>query len=203
MVRSDNWWKAFGPSIIDSYAPDQVRTIDNGGVVSSGMMRSISYGTSSAGYDLRLSPDSCQIFDAGQSFTGEIDPKAFDGGGHLMELEYRAGLQGDYFRIPAHGYALAVTMETITMPADHIGIVIGKSTYARSGLFVNTTPLEPGWRGRLVLELANLTPLPLRVYAGEGIAQLLMLACDQRPAVTYADRSGKYQDQRGIVTARV
>ena len=199
MVRSDNWWKAFGPSIIDSYAPDQVRSLENGGV----LVQSISYGTSSAGYDLRLSPDSCQIFDAGQSSTGEIDPKAFDAGGHLMELEYRAGLQGDYFRIPAHGYALAITMETITMPADHIGVVIGKSTYARSGLFVNTTPLEPGWRGRLVLELANLTPLPLRVYAGEGIAQLLMLACDQRPAVTYADRSGKYQDQRGIVTARV
>lgn len=199
MVRSDNWWKAFGPSIIDSYAPDQVRTVENGGVE----VRSISYGTSSAGYDLRLSPDSCQIFDAGQSYTGEIDPKAFDVGGHLMELEYRAGLQGDYFRIPAHGYALAVTMEEITMPQDHIGIVIGKSTYARSGLFVNTTPLEPAWRGRLVLELANLTPLPIRIYAGEGIAQLLMLACDQRPAVTYADRSGKYQDQRGIVTAKV
>ena len=199
MVRSDNWWKAFGPSVIDSYAPDQVRSLENGGV----LVQSISYGTSSAGYDLRLSPDSCQIFDAGQSSTGEIDPKAFDAGGHLMELEYRAGLHGDYFRIPAHGYALAITMETIAMPADHIGIVIGKSTYARSGLFVNTTPLEPGWRGRLVLELANLTPLPLRVYAGEGIAQLLMLACDQRPAVTYADRSGKYQDQRGIVTARV
>ena len=199
MVRSDNWWKAFGPSVIDSYAPDQVRSIENGGV----LVQSISYGTSSAGYDLRLSPDSCQIFDAGQSSTGEINPKAFDAGGHLMELEYRAGLQGDYFRIPAHGYALAVTMEVITMPADHIGIVIGKSTYARSGLFVNTTPLEPGWRGRLVLELANLTPLPLRVYAGEGIAQLLMMACDQRPAVTYADRDGKYQDQRGIVTARV
>ena len=199
MVRSDNWWKAFGPSIIDSYAPDQVRSIENGRV----LVQSISYGTSSAGYDLRLSPDSCQIFDAGQSTTGEIDPKAFDAGGHLMELEYRAGLQGDYFRIPAHGYALAITMETIAMSADHIGIVIGKSTYARSGLFVNTTPLEPGWRGRLVLELANLTPLPMRVYAGEGIAQLLMMACDQRPAVTYADRSGKYQDQRGIVTARV
>ena len=199
MVRSDNWWKAFGPSVIDTYAPDQVRSLENGGV----LVQSISYGTSSAGYDLRLSPDSCQIFDAGQSSTGEIDPKAFDDGGHLMELEYRAGLMGDYFRIPAHGYALAVTIETIAMPADHIGIVIGKSTYARSGLFVNTTPLEPGWRGRLVLELANLTPLPIRVYAGEGIAQLLMMHCDQRPSVTYADRNGKYQDQRGIVTARV
>jgi dCTP deaminase len=132
-----------------------------------------------------------------------IDPKRFDDRClTLLELKHD-NKSNAYYTLPPHSYALGVTHERITMPDNHIGLVIGKSTYARCGLILNTTPLEPGWTGQLVLELSNATPLPMRVYAHEGIGQLLMVALDERPAVTYGDRQGKYQDQRSIVTARI
>ena len=199
MIRSDRWWHQHGPDIIDVYHDEQVRQYRVNGV--------ISYGTSSAGYDLRLSGSGMQLFTAvhGRVNDAVIDPKRFDERCLItLDAEYDYRNSPDtYYTLPPHSYALGVTHERITMPDNHIGLVIGKSTYARCGLILNTTPLEPGWTGQLVLELSNATPLPMRVYAQEGIGQLLMIALDERPAVTYGDRQGKYQDQRGIVTARV
>jgi dCTP deaminase len=197
MIRSDRWWHHFGPQIVSDFQPQQVREEQTCPVE---VGRVISYGTSSAGYDLRLSEEGMKRFDFGP--YEEIDPKRFSER-QLVDVPYRMFAGGDYYLMPEHSYALGVTLETIIMPEDHLGLVVGKSTYARCGLIVNTTPLEPGWTGQLVLELHNATPLPLRVYAREGIAQLLMIPCDYRPLVSYADRAGKYQHQTGITTARV
>lgn len=195
MIRSDRWWHKHGPQILDVFHAGQVRQYHGD--------RVISYGTSSAGYDLSLSVAGLQLFTAVEGVV--IDPKRFDDRCLTpLEVEYDYRNSPDTcYTLPPHSYALGATHERITMPDDHIGLVIGKSTYARCGLILNTTPLEPGWTGQLVLELSNATPLPMRVYAREGIGQLLMISLDERPAVTYGDRSGKYQDQRGIVTARV
>jgi len=193
MIRSDKWWHQHGPQILDVYHGGQVRQYHGD--------RVISFGTSSAGYDLSLSVAGLQLFTAVEGVV--IDPKRFDDR-CLTSLEVECGDNSDaYYTLPPHSYALGVTHERITMPENHIGLVIDKKTYALCGLILNTTPLEPGWTGQLVLELSNATPLPMRVYAHEGIGQLLMIALDERPAVTYGDRQGKYQDQRGIVTARV
>ena len=192
MIRSDKWWHQHGPDIIDVFHSGQVRQC--------GSVPIVSYGTSSAGYDLSLSVAGLQMFVPQYGMT--IDPHRFNDSCLVdIEREYENGSK--YYTLPPHSYALGVTHERITMPDDHIGLVIGKSTYARCGLILNTTPLEPGWTGQLVLELSNATPLPMRVYAREGIGQLVMITLDERPAVTYGDRQGKYQDQRGIVTARV
>jgi dCTP deaminase len=197
MIRGDRWWRHYGPHIVTDFQPGQVREEQTCPVE---VGRVISYGTSSAGYDLRLWDGKMQQFDFGP--YEEIDPKRFDRR-QLINLPLKQSASGDYFVLSEHCYALAATLETITMPKDHLGLVVGKSTYARCGLIVNTTPLEPGWTGQLVLELHNATPLPLRVYAREGIAQLLMLPIDMTPEVTYADRQGKYQGQMGITMARV
>jgi dCTP deaminase len=199
MIRSDKWWQKYGPEILDVFHAGQVRQYHGD--------RVISFGTSSAGYDLSLSASGMQLFTAvhGRVNDAVIDPKRFDERCLItLDAEYDYRNSPDtYYTLPPHSYALGVTHERITMPDNHIGLVIGKSTYARCGLILNTTPLEPGWTGQLVLELSNATPLPMRVYAHEGIGQLLMLALDERPAVTYGDRQGKYQDQQGIVTARL
>lgn len=191
MVRGDRWWRHYGPQIVTDFQPQQVVEVG----------RVISYGTSSAGYDLRLWDGALQRLDRYGS-DKEIDPKRFERG-QLTDVLLKQFAGGDYYLLPEYSYALGATLETITIPRDHLGLVVGKSTYARCGLIVNTTPLEPGWTGQLVLELHNATPLPLRVYAREGIAQLLMLPIDMTPEVTYADRNGKYQGQTGITTARV
>ncbi len=197
MVRGDRWWRHYGPHIVTDFQPGQVREEQTCPVE---VGRVISYGTSSAGYDLRLWGGGLQRFDYG--FAEEIDPKRFERR-QLADVPLKQFAGGDYYLMPEYSYALGATLETITIPRDHLGLVVGKSTYARCGLIVNTTPLEPGWTGQLVLELHNATPLPLRVYAREGIAQLLMLPIDMTPEVTYADRNGKYQGQTGITTARV
>jgi dCTP deaminase len=205
--------------------------VDNPLQLSSQTKPVISYGQSSFGYDIRLSVDNLRVFNMYEGLpsylydsTGRpvqplgrldspachspIDPKKFD---HNILLSFPA-LQtidaitqadnGTFFELPPRAYALGVSVETFHIPVNTLGICYCKSTYARCGLMVNTTPLEPGWRGQLVLELANLTDLPMKVYANEGIAQVVFFEGDV-PSVTYADRSGKYQDQRGIVTARV
>lgn len=202
MVRSDKWWHQHGRDIVTEFEPQQVREEQTCPVE---VGRVISYGTSSAGYDLRLSEQGMKRFtrqpiDYGQH--EEIDPKHFDSK-VLIDVPLKLFAGGDYYLLSEYGYALGATLETITIPRDHLGLVVGKSTYARCGLIVNTTPLEPGWTGQLVIEIHNATPLPLRVYAREGIAQLLILPIDLLPAVTYADRDGKYQNQTGITTARV
>jgi dCTP deaminase len=137
------------------------------------------------------------------TFLGsQIDPKAFDSKEALSRRITERDETGTFYTLQPHAYALGVSVETFDIPRHVLGICYCKSTYARCGLMVNTTPFEPGWRGQLVIELANLTDLPMKVYANEGIAQVVFFEGDQ-PSVTYADRSGKYQDQKGIVTARI
>ena len=156
--------------------------------------RIISAGASSYGYDMRLADDGFRVFSP--IHGREIDPKHFDESS-LVEPPLRTAEDGSkYYLLPPHSYALGVTMETFRMPRNVTGIAMGKSTYARAGLLVNTTPLEAGWTGRLVVELANLADLPLRIYVNEGIGQVVFLESDE-------DRGGKYQDQTGLTYSRL
>jgi dCTP deaminase len=161
----------------------------------------ISAGASSYGYDMRLADDGFRIFSS--VYGSEIDPKHFDENS-LIEPEIRTAQDGSkYYLLPPHHYGLGVTVETFKMPRNVTGIALGKSTYARAGLLVNTTPLEAGWTGRLVVEIANLANLPLRVYVNEGIGQILFFQSDEECAVSYSDRDGKYQGQTGLTFAKV
>lgn len=163
--------------------------------------RIISAGLSSYGYDLRLAPDGFRVFSPIASV--EIDPKHFDDSS-LIESPLKTAADGSqYWLMPPHSYALGVTVETFNMPRNVIGICLGKSTFARSGIIVNTTPLEPGWKGRLVLEFSNSAALPVRIYANEGVAQVTFFESDEDCETSYADRKGKYQNQESIVTARL
>lgn len=194
--------------MITPFQTDQIRRTESGAPA-------ISSGLSSYGYDIRLADTGIHRFiDPVQDFpytapvtarnhqTLIIDPKAFNTIKTLLHLSVDRDETGIFYTLPPRAYALGVSVETFHIPNNVLGICYCKSTYARCGLMVNTTPLEPGWRGQLVIELANLTDLPLKVYANEGIAQVVFFEGDL-PATTYADRAGKYQDQRGIVTARI
>ena len=166
-----------------------------------GGRRIISAGTSSYGYDMRLAGDGFRVFSP--IHGREIDPKRFDEES-LVEPPLRTAEDGSgYYLMPPHSYALGVTVETFRMPRDVTGVALGKSTYARAGLLVNTTPLEAGWAGRLVVELANLADLPLRVYVNEGIGQVLFFQSDEHCATSYEDRGGKYQNQTGLTYSRL
>jgi dCTP deaminase len=191
-------WCAPQP-MIAPFLPEQVRRTEQGAPA-------ISSGLSSYGYDIRLSTGGINRFvNPKTDFpynAPTIDPKAFDALATLLTQSVTRDESGAYYTIQPHSYALGVSVETFHIPASVLGICYCKSTYARCGLMVNTTPLEPGWRGQLVIELANLTDLPMKVYANEGIAQVVFFEGDL-PSVTYADRGGKYQDQRGIVPARI
>lgn len=163
--------------------------------------RIISAGASSYGYDMRLADDGFRVFSP--IHGREIDPKYFDEE-CLIEPPLRAADDGaQYYLMPPHSYSLGVTVETFRMPRNVTGIALGKSTYARAGLLVNTTPLEAGWTGRLVVELANLADLPLRVYVNEGIGQVIFLQSDEDCDVSYEDRGGKYQNQNGLTYSRL
>lgn len=152
----------------------------------------VSYGVSSFGYDARMAPE----FKLAKASKMEyLDPKSHN------ELLWHTQ-EGSSILIPEHGFVLTRTVEYFTIPENVMCLVLGKSTYARLGLVVNATPLEPDWCGHITLELSNTTNIPIRVYANEGIAQILFFA-GERPAITYADKQGKYQDQRGITMARV
>lgn len=201
MLLNDNAIRALCASgMIVPYEAEQKRECERSPGPFGWHWPAISYGVSSFGYDLRLADDGFRVFSP--HHAREIDPKAFDDAS-LVETPLRETDDGaQYYLIPPYSYALGVTVETFQMPADVLGICVGKSTYARCGLIVNTTPLEPGWRGRLVLEMANTAPLPMRVYVGEGIAQCLFFR-GEAPETNYADRAGKYQDQQGLTLARV
>lgn len=153
----------------------------------------ISYGLSSYGYDIRAA-DEFKIFTNINSVV--VDPKNFD---PASFVEY----QGEVCTIPPNSFALARSIEYFRMPKNVTGICLGKSTYARVGIVTNFTPLEAGWCGQLTIEISNTTPLPARIYANEGIAQVLFFESDEACRVSYADRRGKYQRQTGITTARV
>lgn len=163
----------------------------------------ISKGVSSFGYDISLAPE-LKAFRLPSMQHGQkvVDPKDFDPS-CLVDLTLHTGDKGQYFIMAPYSYALGRSQEQFKVLPNVLGICLGKSTYARTGLVVNTTPLEPGWEGYLTLEFANLLPWPIKVYAGEGIGQVIFLEGKQ-PSTTYANRSGKYQHQGAeIVTARV
>jgi dCTP deaminase len=163
--------------------------------------RIISAGASSYGYDMRLADDGFRVFSPVHG--REIDPKHFDDES-LVEPPLRTSDDGSkYYLMPPHSYALGVTVETFRMPRNVTGICLGKSSYARAGLLVNTTPLEAGWTGRLVIELGNLANLPLRVYVNEGIGQVLFFESDEGCDISYEDRGGKYQGQTGLTYSRL
>jgi dCTP deaminase len=156
-----------------------------------GQRRVLSYGLSSYGYDIRLSPKQCLIF--GRIQEGVSDPKDFNPQ-ILSESELLEDEKGQYFLLPPYGYCLAVAEERLKLPQDVTVIAMGKSTYARSGIIANITPAEAGWEGYLTLEISNATGQFNRIYANEGIIQLLFLRgtpCE----VSYQDRKGKYQNQ--------
>ena len=162
----------------------------------------VSYGVSSYGYDVRVG-NRFKIFTPTPA-TGDVtivDPKNFSD--DLM-VEVDCAEQGrDHVVIPPNSFALCETVEIFDIPRDVLVICVGKSTYARCGLIVNVTPLEPEWRGKVTLEISNTTPLPARVYANEGVAQLIFLKADRVCAVSYADKGGKYQDQSGLTLPKV
>lgn len=151
----------------------------------------LSYGLSSYGYDIRLSPKQCLIF--GKIQSGDCDPKNFDPA-ILKPADLLEDERGQYFLLPPYGYCLGVAQERLKLPRDVTVVAVGKSTYARSGILVNITPAESGWEGYLTLEISNCTGLFNRIYANEGITQLLFYRGNPCQT-TYQDRKGKYQDQ--------
>lgn len=170
--------------MLDPFVPILVRK--------EGEKKVISYGLTSFGYDMRCEPD-WRVF---SNAHGEIiDPKDFS-----AKPLYDS--QAESILIPPNSFVLTVSKEYFRMPPDVIGVCLGKSTYARCGVILNVTPLEPGWEGNLTIELSNSTPLPVRVYANEGIGQILFFR-GSSPLTTYDARSGKYQGTKGIVLAKV
>ncbi|PLS77110.1 MAG: dCTP deaminase [Chloroflexi bacterium] len=179
-IKSDRWIKqmALEHGMIEPFEDRQVRS----GV--------ISYGVSSYGYDIRVA-DEFKIF---TSATGEltvVDPKHFD-------PKSFADFRGDVCIIPPNSFALAKTVEYFRIPRDVLTICVGKSTYARCGIIVNVTPFEPEWEGFVTLEISNTTPLPAKIYANEGIAQVLFFQSDEPCETSYRDKAGKYQNQQGL-----
>jgi dCTP deaminase len=182
-IKSDRWIKrmALDKGMIEPFEERQFRS----GV--------ISYGLSSYGYDLRIA-DSFKIFT--NVFNTVVDPKAFDSRSFV-------DFQGEVCVIPPNSFALGRSIEYFRIPRDVMTLCVGKSTYARCGIITNVTPFEPEWEGFVTLEISNTTPLPARIYANEGIAQVLFFESDEACAVSYADRQGKYQAQQGIVLPKV
>jgi dCTP deaminase len=194
MIKNDRWIvEQARLGMITPFEPAQVRKIEQNGVV----MPVISYGVSSYGYDIRLSAAEMLVF---KHIPGTVvNPKNFNPG-NLEPVALQTDQYGSYFIIPANSYGLGVSLEAIQMPANVTAICLGKSTYARVGLIVNITPLEAGWAGQgITLEFSNASSADCRVYANEGVAQLLFF--EGEPCqTTYADRQGKYQNQAAKVT---
>ena len=185
-IKSDEWIvKMASQGMIEPFESGQVRNISGNKV--------ISYGTSSYGYDVRCA-DEFKIFTNINSSI--VDPKSFD------EKNF-VNVKGNHCIIPPNSFALASTMEYFKIPENILVICLGKSTYARCGIIVNVTPLEPGWEGHVTLEFSNTTPLPAKIYANEGVAQFIFLKGNEVPEVTYADRKGKYMGQKGVTLPKV
>ena len=182
-IKSDRWIKkmALEHRMIEPFEDRQVRA----GVVS--------FGLSSYGYDIRVA-DEFKVFTNINNTV--IDPKSFDPRSFV-------DVKTEVCIVPPNSFALARTIEYFRIPRDVLTVCLGKSTYARCGIIVNVTPLEPGWAGYLTIEISNTTPLPAKIYSNEGIAQLLFFAGDQVCETSYADRRGKYMDQIGVVLPRI
>jgi len=185
-IKSDKWIRRMAlKGMIEPFEAGQVKALDG--------KRIVSYGTSSYGYDVRCSTE-FKIFTNINSTI--VDPKAFD---EKNFVDYR----GEVCIIPPNSFALARTVEYFRIPRSVLTICLGKSTYARCGIIVNVTPLEPEWEGHVTLEFSNTTPLPARIYANEGVAQVLFLEADEVCETSYRDRGGKYQGQKGVTLPRI
>lgn len=185
-IKSDKWIREMAEKhrMIEPFAPQQVRQNDN--------QKIISYGTSSYGYDVRCATD-FKIFTNINSAI--VDPKAFDQNSFI-------DVRADVCIIPPNSFVLARTVEYFRIPRNVLTICLGKSTYARCGIIVNVTPLEPEWEGHVTLEFSNTTNLPAKIYANEGVAQVIFLEADEVCEVSYKDRGGKYQGQVGVTLPR-
>lgn len=181
-IKSDKWIRRMAEQhkMIEPFEGGQVKQGDNG--------RIISYGTSSYGYDIRCSNE-FKIFTNINSAI--VDPKNFD---ENSFVDFR----GEVCIIPPNSFALARTVEYFRIPRDVLTVCLGKSTYARCGIIVNVTPFEPEWEGHVTLEFSNTSPLPAKIYANEGVAQVLFFESDETCEVSYKDRGGKYQGQTGV-----
>jgi len=181
-IKSDRWMREMASEhgMIEPFEPGQVRE-ESG-------RRLISYGTSSYGYDVRCSRE-FKVFTNINSAT--VDPKGFDEDSFVDVVS-------DVCVIPPNSFALASTVEYFRIPRNVLTVCLGKSTYARCGIIVNVTPLEPEWEGHVTLEFSNTTTLPAKIYANEGVAQMLFFESDEVCEVSYKDRGGKYQGQRGV-----
>ena len=185
-IKADSWIRHMAEKhgLIDPFEPGQVREVNG--------ERIISYGTSSYGYDLRCAPE-FKVFT--NVYSAVVDPKNFDPTSFV-------DINSEVCIIPPNSFALARTVEYFRIPRNILTICLGKSTYARCGIIVNVTPLEPEWVGHVTLEFSNTTPLPAKIYANEGVAQVLFLESDQPCEVSYRDRGGKYQGQTGVTLPR-
>jgi len=186
-IKSDKWIRRMAEQhrMIEPFEAGQVRSVDG--------KRIVSYGTSSYGYDVRCSGE-FKIFTNVHSTV--VDPKNFD------EKSF-VDFQGDVCIIPPNSFALARTVERFKVPRNVLVVTLGKSSYARCGIVVNVTPLEPEWEGYVTLEFSNTTPLPAKIYANEGVAQMLFFESDEVCETSYADRGGKYQGQKGVTLPKM
>jgi len=182
-IKSDKWIRRMAQehAMIEPFEAGQIRE----GV--------ISYGLSSYGYDIRVAPE-FKVFTNVHHVV--VDPKEFDDRSFV-------DINEETCIIPPNSFALARTVEYFRIPRDVLVVCLGKSTYARCGIIVNVTPLEPTWEGYLTLEISNTTPLPAKIYGGEGIAQLLFFEGDEEPEIAYADRKGKYMKQVGVTLPKL
>jgi dCTP deaminase len=182
-IKSDNWIKrmALECRMIEPFVDEQVRS----GV--------ISYGLSSYGYDIRVADD-FKVFT--NVYNTVVDPKNFDSKSFV-------DMTTDVCIIPPNSFALARTIEYFRIPRDILTVCLGKSTYARCGIIVNVTPFEPEWEGHVTIEISNTTPLPARIYANEGIAQVIFFQSDEVCARSYKDKKGKYQAQQGVTLPKI
>jgi len=185
-IKSDKWIRRMAAQgMIEPFEPGQVKEVNG--------RRIVSYGTSSYGYDIRCSTE-FKIFTNINSTI--VDPKAFD------EKSF-VDFSGPVCIIPPNSFALARTVEFFRIPRSVLTVCLGKSTYARCGIIVNVTPLEPEWEGHVTLEFSNTTPLPAKIYANEGVAQVIFLESDETCETSYKDRGGKYQGQTGVTPPRI
>ena len=187
MIKSDRWIRRMAAEhrMIEPFEPRQIREADGHKIVS--------YGTSSYGYDIRVA-DEFKVFTNINSTV--VDPKNFDARSFV-------DIKAEVCIIPPNSFALASTVEYFRIPRDVLTVCLGKSTYARCGIIVNVTPFEPEWEGHVTIEISNTTPLPAKIYANEGIAQVLFFQTDDDCSVSYKDKKGKYQAQRGVTLPRL
>src|SRR3954469_7958410 len=186
-IKSDRWIRRMAQEhgMISPFEAKQVKQVNG--------QRIVSYGTSSYGYDIRCS-DEFKLFTNINSAI--VDPKNFDSNSFV-------DVKSDVCLIPPNSFALARTVEYFRIPRNVMTICLGKSTYARGGIIVNVTPFEPEWEGNVTLEFSNTTPMPAKIYANEGVAQVVFFEADEVCEVSYKDRGGKYQGQQGVTPPKL